>query len=101
MARTSYNSITIPATGGRAVYLFNGPGRVDIALIGSLGGGAASIQVSYEDTPNPATDAHWQTLNGATALATETVYPIEVTRCSALCVRLSTTTGASLVAVFA
>jgi hypothetical protein len=96
---------TVPlSANGRAVYNgsrnTDGGTNLDIVLIGSLGGGAASIQVSYHDAPNAATDAEWQTLSGATALATDTVYPIAVRGKPKVAVRLTGSTAPALTVLF-
>jgi hypothetical protein len=98
-----YPAVVLGAN-GRAV--FNGSRNtdggvnLDIILIGSLGGGAASIQASYHVTPNGATDAEWQTLAGATGLLTDTVYSISVRGRPSVCVRLTGASAPALTVLF-
>lgn len=98
MATNGFKTVALAAS-GRAVF---GPltGRLDVALIGGLGGGVASLQASYEDTPNPATAAHWVTLNGAETLAVGKVYSVDMDRCTGFCVNLATATAPTLSVVF-
>lgn len=92
------------AANGRVVYNgarnSDGGTNLDVVLIGSLGGGAASIQVSYHVSPNPATDSEWQTLSGATGLVTDTLYPIAVRGKPAVCVRLTGSAAPALTVLF-
>lgn len=103
MAATWYSKVTLAAS-GRAVYTgargYQRNLSLDVGLTGSLGGGVASIQISYEDAPDPAIAAHWLTLSGAENLATEKVYPVSINGGSAVAVLLTGATAPALTAYF-
>ena len=100
---TKFNSTTITAS-GRILLRDDSIPTVnesfDVALKGTLGGGTLSLQVSFEETPVLATDAHWITINGANALAVDRVYSVEVLKYKAIAVCLAGATTPSLTAIW-
>lgn len=97
-ALPQYAPQTISANGR---YLIGTFGNVDIGVNVSggngLGGGALSIQASYEGTPVLATDAHWLTLAGAENIEGGYIHPVRMNSVVRLAVLLTGATSPTVV----
>lgn len=99
MPITGFRTTTLAAT-GRSVCPNPNPNETDVGLSGGLGGGVASLQVSYQDAPDPLVATDWLTLSGADSLATNMVHPVRMNDVTALCVNLTGATAPTLTIIW-
>lgn len=103
MAITKHPSVTLSADGRALLRSLGQSGtrnEMTVALFGSFGGGTVSLQISFEDSPVLATDAHWATIDGASSLSVLTAYRIEIAG-AAIAVRITGSTTPSLTVAWA
>jgi hypothetical protein len=100
---TNFNESTLEDN-GRVLLRSNAKPSVrdsfDVAIKGTAGSGTIALQVSYEETPVLATDAHWITINGADDLDVDRVYSVDILSYSAIALSLTGATSPDLTVIW-